>query len=148
MKAKVKKEPALIKAVKATYNEETHLSLLEQINPTYGIDCLVDLLVADKWTLYNVIINEKVIGIFVIRLEKQVDDTMELVILHAVSKLRQDIPFVVIIEPLIDDIAKKSKCKKIHICSDTAAMNRLIERHNPAYKVLQTIYSKDVNDVE
>lgn len=138
----------LITARKSPYNKENHLSLLERINPEYGIDILVEQLKTEKWMLYDVVINEKLIGIFVVRIEKQINDTIELVVLHTVSVLRQDIPFVVIVEPLIDEIAKLSKCKYIRIYADKPTICKLIEKHTNNYKWTQSIYTKEIKYVQ
>lgn len=135
---------SVIKALKVQYDKDEHLSLLKRINPDYGIKFLIEQLTEEKWPLYNVVINDVRIGIFICRLEEQITGKTELVILHTVSVLRQDIPFVVIIEPLIDEIARQSKCSLIRIYADKPAICKLIEKHTSNYKVTQTIYTKEI----
>lgn len=135
---------SVIKALKVQYDKEVHLSLLKRINPDYGIKYLIEQLTEENWPLYNVVINDVIIGIFVCRLEEQITGKTELVILHTVSVLRQEIPFVVIIEPLIDEIARQSKCSLIRIYADNPAICKLIEKHTLNYKVTQTIYTKEI----
>lgn len=136
-------EETIIKAVKTSYDKDVHRSLLKKIDIDYNINILIEQIESDRWILYDVIINEITIGLFIVKLEKQIDDTTELVILFAVSALQQKIPFIVIAEPLITDIAKQSKCKFMRLHSDSIAMNKLIEKHTQ-YKIIEYIYRKPI----
>lgn len=130
-------------ASKVKYDKDLHYPLIEKINPIYGLKVLINQLESENWILFDVTLNDGMVGIIICRIEKEINDTFELVILHVCSALHQEIPFIVIIEPLINDIAKKSKCKTIRVHSGKLSINKLIEKQTK-FKYFETVYIKDI----
>lgn len=129
-------------ATKTKYESKRHYDLLVKSGIDYGIERAIKQIEENNWTLYDVLLDKTLVGIFICRVDKQITDENELVILHAASVLEAHVPFYAILEPLFDIIAKESNCKSIRIHSFVESCARLIKKNSDNFKVAETILRK------
>ena len=129
-------------AEKTEYIADRHDVLIDNIKADYGTDKLIEQIKKKNWTLYDVELNDTLVGAFVCRIETLINGENELVILHTVSKLKDKIPLFAILEPLIDKVAKNSGCKTIRVHSTQESVTRLIKKHTSNYILSETIFVK------
>lgn len=125
-----------------SFDKEKHGELLTKVNPKYGYNLLVQQLIDENWKLYEVKLEDSLIGLFICRTEKEIDGTFSLVLLHAVSQLKT-VAFHTVLEPLLDKIAKGGSFSVIWVHSDNKALDRIIEKHT-TYVHAESVYRKDV----
>ena len=129
-------------ANKTEYDKNKHGELFKKIDPEYGIEKLIEQVRNENWTVYDVLLDSVLVGIFICRVDKLINDDVELVILHVASKLTEPIAFFAVIEPLFDIIAKNSNCKTIRLHTVTDAVARLVVKHTDNFTVSETVFRK------
>ena len=98
----------------------------------------------DKKTyqLIEVSYKEHRIAIFLMRHDKLINGTTELVIVHCVGneKIPKEIKPYSMLSPIFDTLAKKFNHSSVRIHSDRRALDRLLDRNG--YKFQEAIFSK------
>lgn len=92
--------------------------------------------------LYRVEQGGELIGIFTAFVDTSYNGVKDLVIVHAVSVTQQEDPYIVTLDPIICDLAKKSGFDRWRVHSQRPGMSRLLERHG--FEVSETVYFKEV----
>ena len=76
------------------------------------------LIQSGQLSLYRVVSDCKEAGVFIIRIEEQVDQTKELVLLQSVSLENAGLPLTTIIHPFLHGLALANRCCNIRIHAD------------------------------
>lgn len=126
--------------VKQTECDSCIDALFEKLNPDYGIEQLKILIGQNRVNLFEVLADGVRVGIFVVRIEKQINGDDQLVIMHVVAAHKTSLKFTGILGPIFDEIARKKRIRSIRIHSQTRGLDKISEQNG--YKFQEAIFVK------
>ena len=132
----------IVTATKTAYDAEKHHALFQRINPAVGVDLLIGQVQRDLITLFEVHADGLLLGVFLSRIERLIDGTQELVILHASAVVKPPMGLMSICNPLFDQVAKDHGLKSIRVHSDKKGIDQILNECN--YVFQETVYRKEL----
>lgn len=130
----------IVRAIQAPYAEDKHLALLKQLDPIIGLKCLTDNIRNGNITLYEVMVDGFLVGLFMARVETLINGEKELVIFYAVAVSKPTVAMTSILNPLFDKIATDKSIKTIRVHSEKKGLDKILEANG--YEFLETVYRK------
>jgi len=132
----------IVTASKTAYDESKHLALLQRINPAVGVNLLLGRVQRGSITLFEVHADGFLLGIFLSRIERLVDGTDELVILHASAVIKPPMGLMSVCNPLFDQVAKDHGLKSVRVHSDKKGIDQILTESN--YIFQEAVYRKAI----
>jgi len=130
----------IVTASKTAFSDQKHRALLEKVNPAVGVDCLAGTIQRDMNALYEVHADGLLLGIFVSRIERLIDGSKELVILHGSAAEKIPFPFTSVLNRVWDQVAKDNGLNSIRVHSDKRGLDRILEKNK--YEFQEAVYRK------
>lgn len=130
----------ILMAQRRPYDEHRHLVLFQKLNLEYGLDLLIEKVKTGTFLIYEVTADNVFVGIFTAKLDRLIDNTPELVILHAAAVADIERPMTSILNPLFESVARENGIKSIRVHSDKKGLDKILEDNN--FKFTECIYRK------
>ena len=129
-----------VTATKSAYEAQKHRALLEKIKPFVGVENLIGSIQRDLITLFEVHADESFLGIFISRVDRLIDGSRELVIMHASAAVDTPMPISSVFNPLWDQVAIENGLRSIRVHSDRRGLDRILEKNK--YEFQEAVYRK------
>ena len=130
----------IVTATKTAYDEIKHRALLERINPSVGVDLLIGRVQRGTITLFEVHADGLLLGIFISKIDRLIDGTQELVVLHGSVVKNPKVGFMKICDQIFSQVARDHGLQSVRVHSDKKGIDRELSKHNYAFQ--EAIYRK------
>lgn len=117
--------------------------LIEKLQPDCGITALKKHIENGMLSVYEITREEKRLAILITRIDTLLDDSQELVIMHAIGSFGTVKNLVSILGPAFDELAKLHQVKAVRVHTDRRGMDKLLEDNG--YKYQESIFKKRLN---
>lgn len=134
--------PESIRFRRAVWDEKTHAEVIRQCQTYEGLDYLRMHILNGDISLYEIFINESLLGVFLARVEKVLSGDLELVILNGRCYKGNKTGFTALCSPIFKLIAEQQAIKRIRLHSHSEGVNRIMEQ--TGWNKQETVYFLEV----
>lgn len=129
-----------VTAKRSDYDENKHLALLKKIDPCYGVALLIEKVTSKEFMIFEVYVNDQILGIFLAKVDSLIDNTREFVILNAAAVVDPEVPLTSVLNPVFSAVARQIGLRSIRVHSDKKGLDKLLEENN--FIFMESIYRK------